>query len=97
MARGRSLHGASAVIISAPAAGIQFTISARLAFVARSKREVSDFQLLMPSLPSAGVVAIGDVHGDYAGFVAALRLGGAIDKSNEWVGGDMRVVQVLVA
>jgi hypothetical protein len=39
------------------------------------------------------VVAIGDVHGDLNGFLAALELGGAINKAGKWVGGDMRVVQ----
>jgi hypothetical protein len=41
----------------------------------------------------ARLVAIGDVHGDYAATVAALRLAGAIDEQERWVGGALVVVQ----
>jgi hypothetical protein len=39
------------------------------------------------------LIAIGDLHGDVAATRAALRLGGAIDGSGRWIGGDLRVVQ----
>jgi len=39
------------------------------------------------------VVAIGDVHGDLAATRAALRLAGAINEQDQWVGGDLFVVQ----
>lgn len=39
------------------------------------------------------VVAIGDVHGDLAATRKALRLAGAIDESDQWVGGDLVLVQ----
>jgi hypothetical protein len=39
------------------------------------------------------LVAVGDVHGDVAAARAALRLGGAIDDKDEWIGGTMVVVQ----
>lgn len=39
------------------------------------------------------VVAIGDLHGDLAGARRALRLAGAIDERDRWVGGTMVVVQ----
>jgi hypothetical protein len=39
------------------------------------------------------LIAIGDVHGDLAATRAALRLGGAIDDSDRWIGGTLRVVQ----
>lgn len=39
------------------------------------------------------LVALGDVHGDLAAARAALRLVGAIDFNNEWIGGDLVVVQ----
>jgi hypothetical protein len=39
-------------------------------------------------------MAIGDLHGDYASATEALRLAGAIDSSDRWVGGNMVVVQV---
>lgn len=40
------------------------------------------------------LVAIGDVHGDLAAARAVLRLGGAIDAEDRWIGGDLTVVQV---
>ena len=42
----------------------------------------------------ARVIAIGDVHGDLAATRAALRIGGAIDESDRWIGGRLVVVQV---
>jgi hypothetical protein len=46
----------------------------------------------MPAPPR--IVAIGDVHGDLAATRAALRLAGASDDKDAWVGGGMMVVQV---
>jgi hypothetical protein len=40
------------------------------------------------------IVAIGDLHGDADAARAALRLGGAIDAEDRWIGGDLVVVQV---
>src|SRR5690606_26650725 len=39
------------------------------------------------------VVAIGDLHGDLSATRAALRLAGAIDERDRWVGGRLVVVQ----
>jgi hypothetical protein len=39
------------------------------------------------------LVALGDLHGDLAAARAALRLAGAIDFENRWIGGDLVVVQ----
>jgi hypothetical protein len=39
------------------------------------------------------VVAIGDLHGDLRATRAALRLAGAIDEGDRWIGGDLTVVQ----
>jgi hypothetical protein len=41
----------------------------------------------------ARLVAIGDLHGDLAVTRAALRLSGAIDRDDDWVGGQLVVVQ----
>src|SRR5258706_12543030 len=38
------------------------------------------------------LVAIGDVHGDVAAARTALRLAGAIDEKDEWIGGSLIVV-----
>jgi hypothetical protein len=40
------------------------------------------------------LVAMGDVHGDLEAARAALRLAGAIDEADQWIGGDLVVVQV---
>src|SRR5262245_10688082 len=39
------------------------------------------------------VVAVGDVHGDYAGFVWVLRAAGIIDAKERWIGGKAHLVQ----
>lgn len=39
------------------------------------------------------VVAIGDLHGDLAATRSVLRLAGAIDEKDAWIGGDLVVVQ----
>ena len=48
--------------------------------------------LVRQSAPSR-LIAIGDVHGDLSATRAALRLGGAIDAKDVWIGGDLTVVQ----
>jgi hypothetical protein len=59
--------------------------------------------LLLLSLPLASsqdtfdkvekIVAIGDVHGQFPGFVAQLRHAGLIDARNQWIGGKTHFVQ----
>ena len=44
--------------------------------------------------PGNRVVAIGDLHGDWAATVSALQVAGAIDNQLHWVGGDMVIVQL---
>jgi len=39
------------------------------------------------------IVAIGDLHGDLNAARAALRLAGAIGEEDQWIGGDLTVVQ----
>lgn len=39
------------------------------------------------------IVAIGDLHGDLEASRTALRLAGAIDATDRWIGGDLVVVQ----
>jgi hypothetical protein len=41
----------------------------------------------------ARLVAIGDLHGDIAATRKALRLAGAIDEADHWIGGELVVVQ----
>jgi hypothetical protein len=40
------------------------------------------------------VVAVGDVHGDYANFVALLRQAGLVDRKTNWTGGSSHLVQL---
>ncbi|MFT5233753.1 MAG: hypothetical protein ACI9UQ_001794 [Candidatus Krumholzibacteriia bacterium] len=47
----------------------------------------------MTAAAAQRIVAIGDVHGDIAATRRALILGGAIDKDDRWIGGDLIVVQ----
>ena len=42
----------------------------------------------------ARVVAVGDLHGDHAQFVAVLRDAGVIDEDGRWSGGETHLVQV---
>lgn len=57
------------------------------------------FVLLVLSLWAASsawagrIVAVGDLHGDLEATRQALRLAGAIDADDRWVGGDLVVVQ----
>ena len=39
------------------------------------------------------IVAIGDLHGDYENYLAALRAAGLIDRKGKWVGGETHLVQ----
>jgi hypothetical protein len=50
-------------------------------------------QGLVPGPPQR-IVAVGDVHGDLGSAREALRLAGAIDAGDNWIGGRMIVVQV---
>jgi hypothetical protein len=43
--------------------------------------------------PAQRIVAIGDLHGDLAATRTALRLAGAIDEHDRWVGGTAVIVQ----
>ncbi len=45
----------------------------------------------LPAVPR--IVAIGDVHGDLSATRRALKLSGAIDDTDHWIGGDLVVVQ----
>jgi hypothetical protein len=42
---------------------------------------------------SARLVAIGDIHGDLKALRAALRLAGAVNGDDDWIGKDLTVVQ----
>ena len=69
-----------------------------------SPQQSSPAKLAESSPPPAGaapfrfeakgrIVAIGDLHGDLASTRQALRLAGAIDDKDHWVGGELTLVQ----
>lgn len=39
------------------------------------------------------IVAIGDLHGGYDGYLSALRAAGVVDKRGRWIAGDTHLVQ----
>jgi hypothetical protein len=49
--------------------------------------------LFLAGTSAARIVAIGDIHGDLEAARRALRLAGAIDAADNWIGGDLVVVQ----
>lgn len=53
------------------------------------------FPMILPARkPGEPIIAIGDLHGDYAMTVKALKLAGVIDDNVKWIGGNTFVVQV---
>ncbi|MCP4605818.1 MAG: hypothetical protein GY847_35745 [Proteobacteria bacterium] len=46
---------------------------------------------------SPRLIAVGDLHADMVSARTAFRFAGAIDEHDEWVGGEMVVVQLIVA
>ena len=39
------------------------------------------------------IVAIGDLHGDYENYLAALKAAGLVDRRGKWIGGETHLVQ----
>ena len=39
------------------------------------------------------IVAIGDIHGNYDGFVSILQRAGLVDRDTHWIGGETTLVQ----
>nr|MDQ3032840.1 metallophosphoesterase [Myxococcota bacterium] len=79
---------------SAPPAEPAFRSTARGAAPA-APRPAADVRPLPASThpAPARLVAIGDVHGDLDAFRRALRLAGAVDASDRWIGGALWIVQ----
>jgi hypothetical protein len=65
--------------------------AARPAPAAASAAPASNADYRLPA--RSRVVAIGDIHGDLAAMRRALRLAGAIDSDDRWIGKDLAVVQ----
>lgn len=77
-----------------PAANSAPDATARPKVGANAGSEVATVPTLPTRFPAPPrLVAIGDVHGDLAATRRALRLAGAIDAEDHWVGGTLVVVQ----
>ena len=50
--------------------------------------------IVVGSAPSARVVALGDVHGDFQQTVRVLKMARVIDNQHRWIGGDTTLVQL---
>src|SRR5512135_3107854 len=46
-----------------------------------------------PDVAAPRVVAVGDVHGAYDGFLSVLRFSGIVDDKGHWAGGKAHLVQ----
>ncbi len=57
------------------------------------KAEENYGSLAVPSAAPPRVVAIGDLHGDLAATRKVLKLAGAIDANDKWIGGSLVIVQ----
>jgi hypothetical protein len=81
-----TLHSASVLLANRTA------VLAALVLCACAGPPVPDETAAEPIVP-ARIVAIGDLHGDLDATRAALRLAGAIDTLDRWIGDDLVIVQ----
>ena len=54
---------------------------------------VAVFVAASPAAAGRRVVAVGDIHGNYDGFVTILQQAGLVDEDTHWIGGDTTLVQ----
>jgi len=74
-----------------PAPPQSVSVAASNTAIASSATSPTAESFRLPSSPR--LVAIGDIHGDLKALRAALRLAGAIDNDDHWIGKDLTVVQ----
>ena len=48
---------------------------------------------LLAQVPPSRIVAVGDLHGDYAAWIDIARDAGLVDAANKWIGGRTMLVQ----
>lgn len=66
-----------------------FTIAFVAGAVAAAPREISDHRWA----DVERIVAIGDLHGDYDGYIGTLRAAGLVDRRGRWAAGETHLVQ----
>lgn len=101
MFRSKVLRGFSMALLAATGCACDRTPEARPSPpspstppAATSASVTNDATLASYRLPSsARLVAIGDIHGDLKALRAALRLAGAVNSDDDWIGKDLTVVQ----
>lgn len=71
----------------------RFLLLSSLLFLAGACGEGGRAPEVVADLEPERIVAIGDLHGDLNAAKAALRLAGAIDEVDRWIGGGLVVVQ----
>ncbi len=92
----RSREGRAPQLDRSPLRALSLTIvlAAGLAACSGSEEAPENTQIPATVNPAAPrVVAFSDVHGDIEAARAALRLAGAIDDEDRWIGGNLVVVQ----
>ncbi len=94
--RGRgTLVGCLCTAVALACGGVPALTDDGSASAPRARPAQESIPLPPSALPPADrIVAIGDLHGDLAAARRALRLAGAIDRSDRWIGGELVIVQV---
>lgn len=81
-------------MVRPPAAAILYRVYISILLILPLAGSACGRQAKATAEPNESIVAIGDVHGDFDGFVAILQRTGLIDKQNHWTGGKTTFVQV---
>jgi hypothetical protein len=90
----RAPGGESARIATEQTSAASHSTAAGAAQAVQAAPACADMEPLPWRMAAAGrVVAIGDLHGDLGATRRALRLAGAIDENDRWIGGELVVVQ----
>ena len=71
-------------------AGLLLALSLVTSLASAEPRQVSDYEWQGVER----IVAIGDVHGDYGNYIAALQAAGLVDRKGRWDGGAAHLVQL---
>lgn len=70
-----------------------FVVLVLACVIVHGNTSIAGDEMPMRFAPAPRIVAIGDLHGDIDATRRALRLAGAIDDNDHWIGGELVVVQ----